>query len=326
MAISSKLARNPAWTGYCADPHVIKHEGIYYAYGTYYHLEKAPLGIEVPPLDEKKFVVLRSSDLSSWEYIGRALEPVPGVSSNDYWAPEIAFVHDKFWMYYSCPSPWHDRMKHRLRLAMADSPWGPFRDSGKLLFPDEGFTIDASPFCDPKTGQWYLYFAKDYLEGRMGTGAAVAPLADDMTPVASDVRPVAIASADWQISARNHLMYGQMVAAWHTVEGAHVVFHGDRYYCFYSGGDWQGKGYGVAYAVADHPLGPWQDEGTLRGPCVLQAEGKTIGPGHNSVVLSPDDRTHFCVYHAWEEHHVARQLCLDPIEWTSDGPKVYPTH
>jgi GH43 family beta-xylosidase len=121
-------------------------------------------------------------------------------------------------------------------------------------------------------------------------------------------------------------MYGQMVAEWHTVEGPHVVFYDECYYCFYSGGDWQGEAYGVAYAVANHPLGPWHDQGTKRQACVLKAEGKTIGPGHNSVVLAPDDRTHLCVYHAWDASHSARQLCLDPIAWTATGPKVRPTH
>ena len=25
---------NPVWSGYCADPFVLRHEGFYYAYGT----------------------------------------------------------------------------------------------------------------------------------------------------------------------------------------------------------------------------------------------------------------------------------------------------
>lgn len=313
MAHPLKLASNPAWPGYCADPHVIRHQGIYYAYGT-------------RDGGERKFTLLRSRDLQSWENLGGALEPVPGVTSDEYWAPEVAYAQGKFWMYFSCPQPHQGEMLQRLRVAAANSPEGPFLDCGKLLLPNEGFTIDASPFCDPKSGQWYLYFARDFLEGRVGTGTAVVPLADSMTAITGEVRPVAIPSADWQISSRNRTMYGQLFPEWHTVEGAHVVFHDSRYYCFYSGGDWQGALYGVAYAVADHPLGPWHDEGTLRGPCVLKAEGKTIGPGHNSVVLAPDDQTSLCVYHAWDEAHVTRQLCLDPIEWMANGPRVRPTH
>jgi arabinan endo-1,5-alpha-L-arabinosidase len=320
----SRSLRNPVWSGYCADPHVIRHEGIYYAYGTYAPVKEAP-GIENPARAEKKFVLLRSTDLASWEYLGGPLVPVPGVTSDDYWAPEVAFARGKFWMYYSCLVPWRDTMQQRLRVAVADSPVGPFRDCGKLLFPEEGFTIDASPFRDPQTGRWYLYFARDYLEGRPGTGTAVAPLDDDMTSIAGPWTPVAIPSADWQVSGKDRLLYGKIVPAWHTVEGPHVVFHAGRYYCFYSGANFENASYGVAYAVADHPLGPWQDEGTKRGACVLRGEDKVIGPGHNSVVLAPDGKTHLCAYHAWDPHLIARQLCLDPIEWTPDGPEVHPT-
>jgi beta-xylosidase len=319
MAFPSMQAPNPVWPGYCADPHVIRHGETYYAYGT-----SEPSGA---PFRDRKFVLLRSPDLSSWEYLGGALEPVPGAPTDDYWAPEVAFARDRFWMYYSCLSPWQGHPEQRLRVAVADSPAGPFRDSGKLLFPEEGFTIDASPFRDPKTGRWYLYFARDDLDThRPGTGTAVAPLAGDMVTLDGPWRPVALPSADWQISAQNRTKDGRAIPFWHTVEGPHVVFHEDRYYCFYSGGNWMDESYGVAYAVADHPLGPWRDAGTSRGACVLKGRGRTIGPGHNSVVLSPDGRTHFCAYHAWDESRRLRQLCLDPIRWTPDGPQVDPTH
>jgi arabinan endo-1,5-alpha-L-arabinosidase len=50
--------------------------------------------------------------------------------------------------------------------------------------------------------------------------------------------------------------------------------------------------------------------------------GKLIGPGHNSVVLGPDGKTHFMVYHSWNEEKTQRQMCLDPIVWTAAGPRA----
>ena len=50
-------------------------------------------------------------------------------------------------------------------------------------------------------------------------------------------------------------------------------------------------------------------------------EGKLIGPGHNSVVLGPDGRTHFVVYHAWDPARTARRMCIDPLVFTADGPR-----
>ncbi len=213
---------------------------------------------------------------------------------------------------------------HRLRVARADHPAGPFRDVGKLLLPDEGFTIDAHPFRDPADGQWYLFFCKDFFDGRVGTGTAVVPLQDDMVTPAGKPRVVLRASADWHIHARNRTIYGRAWDAWHTVEGAFVLKHGSQYFCLYSGGAWHTENYGVGFGVADHPLGPWRDEWSHDGPSVLRGvPGQVLGPGHNSVVAGPDDETLFIAYHAWDKVQTARRLCIDPLVWEQhpDGPR-----
>ena len=98
--------------------------------------------------------------------------------------------------------------------------------------------------------------------------------------------------------------------------------HENKYFCFYSGGAWHTENYGLGFAVADHPLGPWKDEFASRGPTVLTGVAdRVIGPGHNSVVIGPDGKTLFCIYHAWDTARVARRMCIDPIRWTKDGPQ-----
>lgn len=295
------------WPGYFADPFVLKHNGEYWAYGT------DPVNAE-----GKRFPVLHSKDLVNWEHLGGALEPLDD-EFQDYWAPEVAYRNGTFFMYYSAAG--EEDTAHRLRLATADRPQGPFRDSGEILLPDEGFTIDAHPFCDPQTGQWYLFFARDYLDGRVGTGLAVVELNDDMKPQ-GEVTTCLRAQADWKIYERNRTNYGQQWDAWHTVEGAFVLWHEGLYYCLYSGGNWQNESYGVGFGVAEHPLGPWRDEWNLNGPQVLSGvPGKVIGPGHNSVVHGLDDQTEFIVYHAWDVNHSARHLCIDPLIWMETGPR-----
>jgi GH43 family beta-xylosidase len=315
---------NPVWSGYCADPHVIKYQGMYYAYGTHVrHAEAA--GIKAPDLKERKFVLLRSPNLVNWECLGGALIPYAGGEKVECWAPEVVRARGKFWMYYSAAEPGGPGWYQHLRVAVSDSPEGPFRDCGKWLFPDKEFTIDPDPFQDPKDGQWYLYFSKDTLTGRAGTGNWVVKLDGDMvTPVGKPVS-VVLPSADWEISIRNHTIYGRHFDAWHTVEGSHVVFRDGKYYQFYSGGAWVNDTYGLSYAVADHPLGTWLDAGATRGACVLKGVPGIFGTGHNSVVLAPDGKTFICAYHACDDQHIARQLCIDPIEWTPDGPHVTPT-
>ena len=194
---------------------------------------------------------------------------------------------------------------------------------GKHLFPEAGFSIDAHPFQDPKDGKWYLFYATDYVEDDpIGTGLAVAPMQDDLTTPAGPGRAVVRATCDWQIYERNRNYKGQVWKAWHCVEGPFVVHHEGKYYCFYSGGAWHTENYGLGYAVADHPLGPWRDDFAIHGPTVLRGKPDyVVGPGHNSVVMGPDDQTLYFVYHAWDKARTARRMCIDPLIWTKDGPR-----
>lgn len=306
--------QNPVFPGYFADPFVIRaHDDRYYAYGT------GPL----VPGDGHHFPVLCSADLARWEQLPTgALEPLyPAAMS--YWAPEVVFHRGRYHMFYSASTS-HSDEHHRIRVALADHPAGPFVDSGKVLIPGLGFTIDASPFLDPRDGAWYLFFATDYeQDAPFGTGLAVVRLADDLMAAVTEPKLVARASADWQIFEKNRNYKGRVWDTWHCIEGPSIVFHHGKYYCFYSGGAWHGDDYGVGYTVADHPMGPWRDPRAVLGPTVLSGiPGQVLGPGHNSTIVGPDGKTLYMVYHAWDVGHTARRMFIDPIVWTESGPKV----
>lgn len=306
--------RNPVWPGYFADPFVLRVGDEYFAYGTAETTERDAAGRPAA------FKILRSRTLTEWEPAGVALPLEAGEEGRAFWAPEVAQRDGRFFLYYSTAPAGADE-QHRLHVAVAERPTGPFVRGGPLFRHETGFSIDASPFRDPRDGAWYLFFACDYFEERTGTGLAVVSLAEDMCSPAGPAREVLRANADWQIYERNRTLYGRQWAAWHTVEGPCVVVHEGRYYCFYSGGNWQTHDYGVSYAVADHPLGPWRhaDE---QGPVVLrQIPGRVLGPGHNSFAVAPDGRTEFLVYHAWDPARTARRMCIDPLVWTKDGPR-----
>jgi beta-xylosidase len=172
---------NPVWPGYFADPFVLKWQSEYYAYGTGSNKGDRCCS------DRKMFPVLHSRDLAHWEHVGGALQPLADAEA--YWAPEVAARDGRFYLYYSAAGGGTNHT-HRLRVAVADHPAGPFLDSGNLLLPDEGFTIDAHPFRDPQDGRWYLFFAKDFFNARVGTALAAAPLADDMLSLAGTTRAI----------------------------------------------------------------------------------------------------------------------------------------
>ena len=297
---------NPVYPGYFADPFVLQHGGCYYAYGTGSGSRTGPV-----------FQILRSDDLVHWEAVGHALAgPVDGLATCDHWAPEVIEHDDRFFLYFSAGV--EDR-NHRIRVALADHPEGPFTLMGGVLTPDEPFAIDAHPFRDDD-GQWYLYFARDVLDGtRVGTSIAVDRLVE-MDRLAGEPMPVLAASADWQIFRMQREMYGA-VYDWHTLEGPFVVKRLGRYWCLYSGGAWTNATYGVSYGVADAPLGPFH-EPAVDGPALLRSRpGELEGPGHNSVIRGPDGED-YLVYHAWDPAHTARRMCIDRLEWTADGPRT----
>jgi beta-xylosidase len=310
--ISELKYQNPVWPGYFADPFVLKHGDGYYAYGT------APIGE-----DGRAFGLLKSADLVNWESLGGALEPLTSVKAYNYWAPEVAQKDGRFYLYYSASTTPSDD-SHRLRVAIADHAAGPFHDSGRVLMEGRGFAIDGSPFQDPRDGRFYLFFAKDFeADEPYGTGLAVVPLCEDMMTITAEPRTVMRACAAWQVYERNRDYKGRVWQAWHCVEGPSAMYHDGKYYCFYSGGAWHGPNYGVGFAVAAHPLGPWRDEFAEHGPTVLKGiAGKVMGPGHNSVVLGPDGRTWFMVYHAWDAGLTSRRMCIDPICWKDGRPRV----
>jgi beta-xylosidase len=258
--------------------------------------------------------VLASPDLVHWESLGGALEPLAEPWAQDYWAPEVAEAGGRWFMYYSVGRA--DR-GHLLRVAVADDPAGPFRDSGTVLTPDERFSIDPHPFRDDD-GEWYLYYAHDILDGdRVGTAIAADRLVD-MTRLAGEPQTLLRASADWQLFKAQREMYGHVVD-WYTLEGPFVRRRDGRYHLLYSGGSWEEPTYGVSYAVADHPLGPFSEPVT--GPAVLQTvPDRVIGPGHCSVVQDRDGAD-WIAYHAWDPARTHRELRIDRLVWGAGGPE-----
>lgn len=307
----------PIYPGYLADPFVWRHSEVWFAIGTGV-IE--PAGMLTADGSPGVFQLLRSADFQHWEPLGAALELLPPEFGNAYWAPEIAFAEGRFWMYYSVGR--EDRA-HHLRVATAHRPEGPYRDAALTLTdPFEcPFAIDPTPFQD-SDGQWYLYYARDFLDGtperRTGTGVVVDRLTS-MTRLAGQPAEVVRARHDWQRFESDRIIYGNRYD-WHTIEGPCVRKRLGRYWCLYSAGRWENETYGVDWAVAESPLGPWRDQSAPQGARLLHTvPGRLIGPGHNSVAEGPDGRD-YIVYHAWDAAMSARQTFIEPLEWSADGP------
>jgi arabinan endo-1,5-alpha-L-arabinosidase len=310
---------NPVYAGDMPDPSVKKIGKYYYAFGT--------TGSARLP-DGRIFTLLRSRDLAHWESLGGALIPPFTNANYQYWAPEITQAKGKFYLYYAMGD---DAPEHFvIRVATSHQPQGPYLDSGAVLrdCQNNRFTIDPFPFRD-NDGQWYLFNACDFPYDspgyHPGTGIEVNRLLN-MTTAGNDCHLVVRPAFDWTLYQANRRMdvFHRTFAAWHTIEGPCVVKHEGKYYCFYSGANWQTPRYGVDYVVADRPLGPYSGAGD-HARVLHSIAGKVFGPGGISMVTGPDGKTQFVIYHAWNREMTERQMCVDKLEWTSDGPRCAPT-
>lgn len=300
--------RNPVYDRPFADPFVLAWEGVYYAFATDHEA------------GEQVFPVLRSTDLAAWEPLRPAMKTLDPDFGHSYWAPEVAFDNGVFYLYYSVG---HEDKGHQLRVATSLCPEGPYKDTGRALLQggEHPFYIDPHPFQDID-GAWYLYFARDFVDeengARVGTALAVDRMTDMLT-LAGEQQTVLRATKDWQRYESNRLMYGERYD-WHTLEGPFVVRREGRYYCFFSGGCWKETSYGVDYASAESPLGPWVGGENDRPRVLRTVPGEVLGPGHNSMAPAPDGIGEFIVYHAWDPAMSARTMRIDRLTWTPTGP------
>src|SRR4051812_24120437 len=105
---------NPVYPEYFADPFVWRHEGVYYAVGTGAPEAAGRAGDAEAAGAGRVFPVLRSDDLVTWRRAGNALRRPDPTLGDTFWAPEVAYHHGTFYLYYSVG---REDKGHQLRVA-----------------------------------------------------------------------------------------------------------------------------------------------------------------------------------------------------------------
>ncbi|HZZ42193.1 MAG TPA: family 43 glycosylhydrolase [Tepidisphaeraceae bacterium] len=284
-----------------ADPFVLRTKDAYYLYGT----TVASFGLQV----------FSSTNLIDWRGHGFVLHRTGNSwAQNRYWAPECFEYRGKYYLHYTASSL---KSTMRICLAVADTPLGPFTDV-KTPWLDPGqAVIDSDVFRDTD-GKLYLYYVLDCSENGYSE-IRVCALGDDLTPAKKSafcLKP----SQKWEGKTWN--------------EGPFVMKHNGTYYMTYSANVYAEPSYGLGYATAVSPMGPWTKSET--NP-ILQKRPGVAGPGHNAVTTSPDGKELFVVYHTLQNpgFNTARQLAVDrmhfekaprggPDRMVMDGPTATP--
>ena len=220
-----------------ADPFILLHEGIYYAYGTHH-----PRGIEF----------YTSTNLKNWHYGGVALHRDDSYGTKWFWAPEVYHINGKFYMYYTA--------QERICVATSDSPKGPFKQKElQPMIPNE-HAIDNTLFIDDD-GTPYLF----YVHIKNGFHIKVAELERDYMTIKPNTTTHCI-----KPTQRWERQEGKVN------EGPSIIKHDGLYFMFYSGNGYTSHQYGIGCAVSRNIRGPWRklpDNPILQLPGELVGSG-----------------------------------------------------
>ena len=244
-----------------ADPFILYHNNVYYAYGT---------------SSDEGFEVFLSDNLSEWKkHPEMLLKKDESFGEKWFWAPEVYYneTKRKFYLFYSA--------EEHICVATSDSPLGPFhQETRKPMFQEKG--IDSSLFIDDD-GTPYIYFVR-FTNGNV---IWVAELEHDWETIKEETLTMCLETADsgWETSLGK------------VNEGGTVLKKDGVYYMLYSANDYRSQDYGVGYATAISPLGPWQKaEGN---PILQNPENGLVGVGHGAYFADKDGKGKY-VFHA---HH-----------------------
>lgn len=234
--------------------------------------------------DNVSYHVYTSTDLVHWVKKGRVFRP----GAKNVWAPDVFVNRDdgRFYLYYT--------VQQKIGVAVADSPEGPFVDRVKLC----DNAIDPNLFRD-EDGGLYLYYVQ-WPDSRITVQKMKSPTEKDGAPVEL-FRP----AEPWETKCGR------------VTEGPFMLKHGDTYYLLYSGSGADSPDYGVGYATAKSPLGPFTKY--AGNPIVRRSEG-VFGPGHGCVVADAAG----ALWHVYHQQRDAargwkRFLCIDPLGFDKDG-------
>ncbi len=270
---------NPIFSGWYADPEIHVFEGRYYVYPTY----------SAPYEKQTFYEAFSSPDLVHWHREGRILDfkDVPWSTNRAAWAPSVIHRDGTYFMYFSAGDG------AGIGVATSKHPAGPFQDAlGKPLIKDvinSAQAIDAMAFLDDD-GQAYLYYGG-------WKHANVVKLSKDMLRTEGEFT---------EITPEGY------------VEGSFMLKRNGEYVFMWSEGGWGNDSYGVAYARAKSPLGPFKRIGKILG--TDPAVGK--GAGHHSVLKLPNSEDYVICYHRRpleETDANARVVCLDRLIFDKDG-------
>ena len=285
----SGYSGNPLFPGWYADPEAIIFGKEYWIFPTF-----------SAPYEKQVFLdAFSSSNLIKWKKHERVIDTsVVTWAKKAMWAPSIIQKDTQYFLFFAANDIQSNNEYGGIGVAVSSSPGGPYKDYlGKPLidqFHNGAQPIDQFVFRDDD-GQVYMYYGG-------WRHCNLAKLNDQLNGFV----PFADGTQFREITPEGY------------VEGPFVFKRNGKYYFMWSEGGWTGPDYSVAYAIADHPAGPFKRIGKI----LQQDPAIATGAGHHSVISIPGKDTFFIVYHRrplTEKDGNSRETCIDEMKFDDQG-------
>lgn len=260
--------------------------------------------------------------------------PSSGPYSHDIWAPELHFLQNKWYIYFSADAG--TNFTHRvwvLENGARDPLEGEWTLKGKLTDPDDRWAIDGSVFDN--AGR--LYFVWSGWEGTVN-GVQSIYIAELENPWTVKGRRVRISTPEYpweKIGDRNDLKRNPEENPGTNTEeplhidvneGPEVLKHGDKIFLIYSASACWSDYYELGMLTASVNGDLLNPSSWSKNPMPVfwqSPSAGAFGPGHNSFFKSPDGTEDWILYHANPESHQGcggkRSPRAQRFNWNADG-------
>ena len=223
--------------------------------------------------------------------------PPTGPYSKEIWAPEIHYLHGKWYVYFAADSG--NNFNHRLYVlenSSKDPLLGNWIMKGKLTTPGDKWAIDASVF--ENKGKIYLLWSgwKDDVNGEQDIF-----IAKMKNPWTTKGKRTLVSAPTYKWEQNGDLSNPNDVKHVNVNEGPEILKHRNKIFLIYSASGCWTDTYALGIITANANADLMKASSWIKAdhPVFKQSPANSVyAPGHNSFFKSPDGKEDYILYHA----------------------------